>query len=413
MPDGSHTLGAEDFARLEAAARERGPAAMFDELAATLVAEKRWHALFDLRLVQARQIAGLPLTAAHAPDEPAARELLEQRSVAACREVGQGLLADGQVAAAWMYLRAAPPENLPEQLRVIAEQACGELSGPGQELTDEQSQRVDELLGVALWESVDPALGIDLMLRTQGTCAAITAFEQTVSRLPARKQDPAARRLVEHLHQEVVEALVAGRSKPKGEASAAAETAPLVTAMDRGSEPAAAAPLVVDVSHLQSVLRIARVCSDEATLRRAWELAVYAARLPADLTYPGEPPFEQVGEASRRFFGAALGIEVAEAIAFFRKAAAVADPAVAGTLPIDTLVLVLARAGRAAEALHAAVTRGPGVAAPSPMQTAGQLPSLVELAAASGEWEFLLDACRRHGDAITFAAALAAREAPA
>ena len=42
------------------------------------------------------------------------------------------------------------------------------------------------------------------------------------------------------------------------------------------------------------------------------------------------------------------------------------------------------------------------------MQTGGQLPSLIELAAASGEWDLLLDACRRHGDALTFAAALAA-----
>ena len=39
------------------------------------------------------------------------------------------------------------------------------------------------------------------------------------------------------------------------------------------------------------------------------------------------------------------------------------------------------------------------------------LPSLVELAASSGQWETLLEACRRHGDEITFAATLAARAA--
>jgi hypothetical protein len=45
------------------------------------------------------------------------------------------------------------------------------------------------------------------------------------------------------------------------------------------------------------------------------------------------------------------------------------------------------------------------------MQAAGMLPSLVELAASSGQWEVLLEACRRHGDEISFAAALAARAA--
>ena len=80
----------------------------------------------------------------------------------------------------------------------------------------------------------------------------------------------------------------------------------------------------------------------------------------------------------------------------------------AGTLPGDTLVLLLARAGRPAEALHAAVAPPRSGVSPSLMQTGGQLPSLIELAAASGELDLLLDACRRHGDALTFAAALAA-----
>ena len=73
-------------------------------------------------------------------------------------------------------------------------------------------------------------------------------------------------------------------------------------------------------------------------------------------------------------------------------------------------MLLLARAGRPAEALHAAVAHRHAAASPSPMQTGGLVPSLVELAAASGEWDLLLDACRRHGDAITFAATLAASQ---
>jgi predicted secreted protein len=45
---------------------------------------------------------------------------------------------------------------------------------------------------------------------------------------------------------------------------------------------------------------------------------------------------------------------------------------------------------------------------PSPLQAAGALPSLVDLAAASGEWDLLRKACRDRGDEITFAATLVA-----
>ena len=268
---------------------------------------------------------------------------------------------------------------------------------------------MQELVGVALWESADPALGITIVLRTQGTCNAVTAYEQAVSRLPGVRQAPAARVLVEHLYTEVVRNLAADLTQRGLDTTQplAAETplVALLVAADGLDDPS----LHVDVSHLQSVLRIARVCSDEPTLGRAWELAVYACRLPADVTYPGEPPFEAVGAASRLFYAAQLGRDVAEAVAFFRRAAVTADPLDSGTLPADTLVLLLHRLGRDAEALQAAVDRPREGGPPSAMQAAGLLPSLVELAASSGQWEMLLEACRRHGDEITFAAALAAR----
>jgi hypothetical protein len=164
----------------------------------------------------------------------------------------------------------------------------------------------------------------------------------------------------------------------------------------------------IDVSHLQSVLRIARVCTDEPTLRRAFDLACYACRLPADVTYPGEPPFEQVGEASRHWFGAQLGIDVEAALGFFRRAAARARIEEAGTLPSDVLAVLLWRLGRPAEALAAMLERPADQGMPSTLQAAGMLPSLLEIAAAAGDWRALRQACRERGDEITFAASLAA-----
>jgi hypothetical protein len=410
-----------DFAALAETCRGRGPEAMLETLAGSLAARHRWHALFDLRMVEARQRLGLPLTGDVGPLAEAARERLDERSLAACREVGWPLLAEGQVAAAWMYLRAAAaPDEVARRLAELADRVmppaddtgsgCGDS---GDDSDDEETQRfAQEILGVALWESVDPALGLALVLRTQGTCNAVTAYEQAVSRLPAVRQAPAARVLVDHLHAEVVRNLAFDLSqRGLDTAAAAASDTPLVALLEAAGGLVGDPSLHVDVSHLQSVLRIARVCTDEATLRRAWELAVYACRLPDDVTYPGEPPFEQVGEASRLFFGAQLGRDVAEATAFFRRAALAGDPLDAGTLPADTLVLLLHRVGRDAEALQAAVDRPRDGGPPSGMQAAGMLPSLVELAASSGQWDMLLEACRRHGDEITFAATLAARAA--
>jgi hypothetical protein len=405
------------FAQLAITADDAGTAAMFDTLAASLKARGRWHALFDLRLLQARVALGLPATGeltgrGGESDVPSAdRDQLDERSLAACREVGWPLLEAGHVAAAWMYLRAAAtPAEVAEKLESLAHGIIASGKSPDDEETD---ARLQEIMHVALWEGIDPALGIDLVIRTQGTCNSITAYEQAVSRLPARRQSPAAGVLVHHLHREVATALLADLTQ-RGAAVPAADTtvASIIPLLDLLREVGGEddASIHVDVSHLQSVLRIARVCTDPDVIRDAWELACYACRLPAEVVYPGEPPFEDVGESSRMFFGAQLGHDVDRAIGFFRRSAARARIEESGTLPSDTLVLLLTRLGRPMEALHAALERPAEGPMPSTMLASGMLPSLVELATAADSWDALLAACRERGDEITFAATLAARQ---
>ncbi|NBX29661.1 hypothetical protein EBR04_04305, partial [bacterium] len=256
------------------------------------------------------------------------------------------------------------------------------------------------------------ALGIELVIRTQGTCNSITAYEQAVSRLPAARQQPAAAVLVDHLHREVATNLATDLERRGIPVPAGHDAEPSIVALLDAAGGLKNDPSVhIDVSHLQSVLRNARVCTAEPTIRRAWELACYGCRLPEEVTYPGEPPFENVAEASRLFYGAQLGLEVAAAIVFFRAEALKARIEESGTLPTDTLVVLLWRLGRPAEALHAALERPAGDGMPSAMQAAGMLPSLVELAAAAGDFEPLRRACREKGDEITFAATLAAAAA--
>jgi hypothetical protein len=379
------TTTPEVFARLEDTCRAGGPAAMLDELAATLAAAGRWHALFDARLLAARLALGLPPAGDLGTVPPDVRERLDERTVAA----------------AWMYLRAAAePEKLAARLEALAARE------PPADADDEESaRRLQEIVGLALWEGVDPALGIALVLRTQGTCNAITAYEQAVSRLPAARQRPAARVLVEHLHRELCGSLAADL-EARGIADVPPDPTTLPDLLAAAGGLADDPSVHVDVSHLQSVLRIARVCDDEPTVRRAWELAVYGCRLPAEVVYPGEPPFAEVAPASRLFFGALVGRDIEEAVRFFRHAAATAETD-AGTLPCDTLVLLLWRLGRPAEALHAALGRPADRGMPSTLEAAGLLPSLVDLATAAGDWATLRRACIDRGDAITFAATLA------
>ncbi|MFM8292200.1 MAG: hypothetical protein ACKOC4_10935, partial [Planctomycetia bacterium] len=338
----------DEFARLRRTCASAGPAAMLEELAADLAAARRWHAVFDARMLQARIALGLPPAGPLGDVPSTVREQLDERTLAACRAAGWPLLAEGQVAAAWMYLRAAAePGELAPRLEALA--ARDLAADPVDEAT---ARRLQEIVGLALWEGVDPALGIGLVLRTQGTCNATTAYEQAVSRLPAARQRPAADVLVAHLHRELLTNLAAdlegrGATVP---AEPGSITDLLATAGGLTADPS----VHIDVSHLQSVLRIARVCDDERSIRRAWELASYGCRLPAEVVYPGEPPFVEVAAASRLFFGALLGRDVEQAVRFFRHAAAAADES-AGTLPCDTLVLLLARLGRPDEALHAAL----------------------------------------------------------
>ncbi|MFM8283480.1 MAG: hypothetical protein ACKOCW_07950, partial [Planctomycetaceae bacterium] len=248
---------ADPFASLTAAAREGLPAA-FAHLAASLTARRRWHALFDARLLEARYRLGLPLSGDLATAPPAARSALEEASLAACHEVGWPLLDEGRVAAGWMYLRAAAePADVAAALARVADRLASSADG-SDAVADESLQ---ELIQVALWEGVDPALGLKILLARSGTCNTITAYEQAVSRLPAARQQPAARLLVDHLHHHVAESLAGDLhrrglrtddSVPGGSAPIAALVA-AANGLDDGS-------IHVDVSHLQSVLRIARVC---------------------------------------------------------------------------------------------------------------------------------------------------------
>ena len=392
------TTESDIFATLAATAVAQGPRAMLETLAESLRERRRWHALFDLRLLQARVALSLPPTGEIGTLDETTRDKLDQASLAACREVGWPLLDEGHVAAGWMYLRAAAePQEVSRRLAALA-------SGLPED-DEAAAARLQEIVHVALREGVDPALGIRLVIESQGTCNSITAYEQAVARLPGVRQQPAATVLVDHLYQEIVAALQ-GDLERRGlvPAEQRAATRSIVALLDAAGGLRDDPSFHIDVSHLQSVLRFARICTEQPVLEKAWELSIYACRLPEEVTYPGDPPFGDVGEASRLFYAALVGRDTKEAIDFFRRAAAPDQVRPGDTLPADTLTYLLWKLDRPAEAVQAALARPSDAGMPSLFQAAGMLPSLIDLAIQGDAVDLLREACRQRGDEITFAA---------
>jgi hypothetical protein len=72
-----------------------------------------------------------------------------------------------------------------------------------------------------------------------------------------------------------------------------------------------------------------------------------------------------------------------------------------GTGPVEVYIALLARLGRYAEALEAAVEL-----VPRGVRTSGFAPSMIELASSGGAYGRLLAVCRQRDDAVGYAAAL-------
>src|SRR6202035_2072407 len=64
---------------------------------------------------------------------------------------------------------------------------------------------VDDLIAVALYERAHPVKGLELMLKSRGTCNTISAFDQALSQLSADERLRGAALLVDHLYGELLQ----------------------------------------------------------------------------------------------------------------------------------------------------------------------------------------------------------------
>jgi hypothetical protein len=370
------------------------PERLFQQVAQTLVERGEFHRLFDLRLIQERRRLGLPLdrrTPIDDVEEPL-RSQLETGYLAACREVGELLLEAGRLREAWMYLRPAGDKlSLRQRLAKVV-------------LDDD---RADELIELALFEAVDPERGYAWLLGRNGTCNAITTLDGMSTQLGLADLKSCAAVLVRHVYRELHGNLRGHLHRLKSEAPTDLSVVELI---DQHPELLADGSYHLDVSHLASTMRYARLLTERSLVEKSLEMAEYGSRLPKDLQYAGEVPFEEQFPTHRLLLDATLGRHVDDALSYFsgRASASAAGPddatAPQSTTAVETYLILLQRTGRHADALAAFAELVPQGRELSP-----HAPTLLELAAASGDWDRYEAICREREDLIGYAAGVVAR----
>lgn len=366
-----------------AALQTSGADSALEGLAKQLLSERRYHQLFDLRLLQARRRLGLSIAPAQPIDElpREQRASLEAAYLESCQEVGSLFLAERQLREAWIYLR--PTGETESMAKALV--ACNP--------SDDQ---VETLIEIALQEGVAPDWGYQLVLDRYGACSAITMFDQAAHGRTKSQRQAMAGVLVRHIHRELLSNVHADiEQRESVSLPAQATLAELVASRPELFENL---NYHLDSSHLAATVRIARLLEDTQALRLAADLCEYGRRLDPSYQYPSEEPFRQLYPTSQLFFGAQLGERVEEALAHFGERAKSLPVNEQGAAAAEVYIALLARVGRPQEAIEAVAALLP------PSGGLGLAPSLLELAALGGNATRALDVLRDQGDLVNFAA---------
>ncbi|MDP1796156.1 MAG: hypothetical protein Q8K78_01680, partial [Planctomycetaceae bacterium] len=238
---------------------------VFQRLASVLRDRKDYHKLFDALCLQKKQEMGLPLGKPTSfEDVPAdRRDEFEKTYMTAAREVGQLLLADNKPSQAFIYFHAIRET---EPIRAAVEQFV---------IPRETSEASEEMLELALFKSVHPVKGVQIMLKTHGTCSTITALDQSFSRMTPEDRAACAAMMVRTLHGE----LLASVQREVSQKMPFAPPAKTLRELCAGREWLFADNNYhIDVSHLHATTRFARSLSPGAKeLELACDLTEYAS----------------------------------------------------------------------------------------------------------------------------------------
>jgi len=366
------------FERIAKDAADAGAERAFAAAEAALVNEKEFHRLFDLLLMKARHELGLPLflqaPASSLPKD--VQEAYEPKVVDAARRVGKEFLKANDLSSAFPYF------NMISELEPLR-QALEEYK-PGDDEDD-----LDPIVDLAIAHNVHPKRGLELVVQRFGICQAITTCEQLLAQgIRSPERDECVKILVRSLHAELTERLRADVTSKEGSAPAG------IMAMLKDRDWLFADDAYhVDTSHLNAVVRMARMLPKCDEVFQAIQLCEYGRRLSPRYRYAEPAPFEDVFESSARYLKVIAGVETSKGLDYFRsRADAAAANDIENHAP-DVYVHLLTIVGRREEAvayagkkLNAAERRpafGPGVN--DLCQQAGDFDAMARYARARGD----------------------------
>lgn len=375
------------FAELQEQLQAGGATAVFDKLADLLREQKDYHKLFDALCARKKFELGAPL---HRPtsfdDIPAGkRDEFEVAYMSAAREVGQLLLADKKLGQAWIYFHAIR-ETQPVRDAIEA--------AP---LPRESSEQSEELIDLAFYKLAHPVKGMQIMLRTHGTCSTITSLDQQFQNLSPEQRSQCAAILVKSLHADLLQSIQHEVKQRMPFAPPASTLRELIAGREWLF---ADNNYHIDVSHLHSTVRFARsLVAGSPELKLALDLAEYASQLSPQFQYAGEAPFADFYPAHIQFYKFLLGENRDAALAYFQQQLDREPDAQDKALIAYVMVDLLARAEQLDKALPLAeqhlVSADPDFAA-----------AFAELCQQAGRFDVLLKSAQDRSDLVTFASAL-------
>lgn len=304
----SEATTAATFDQLDSLSRDAGDSAVIDALIDSLRTAGNHHKLFDALLLKQKHAMGLPLTRPTSfEDVPKEQQpAFEEAYVAAAREIGEALLEAGNLQEAWVYLKTIrEPGKVAEKLEAID---ASQL---------DHGEETEQLINIALNEGANPVKGLEIMLRTHGTCNTVTAMDQVVHQLPEAERSRSAALLVRELYGDLCHSLRHEVQQKIALAPPGENLRELIAGRDwlfnEGN-------YHIDVSHLSSVVRFARALEPGSPeLAQAIELAEYGTHLDSQFQYAGDPPFEDFYTSHQQFLRALADENREDALEYFRE----------------------------------------------------------------------------------------------
>lgn len=375
------------FQQLRDLKKGQGATAVFDGLAQALRDQQDYHKLFDALCLKKKYELGAPLhrptSFGDIPEEK--RDEFEKTYRAAAREVGQLLLADQKLSQSFVYFHAIGDAK---PLRDVIEAAP---------VPCESSEQSEELIDLAFYKFVHPVKGMQILLRTHGTCSTITALDQAFANLTPEQRSECASLLVNTLHNDLMQS-VTREVKHRIPLAEPAKTLKELTAgrdwlFEQNN-------YHIDVSHLHSTVRFARsLTADRPELALARDLAEYGRQLSPQFQYPGEPPFADFYPAHIQFFKYLANDNRAESLAWFQAQLDACDEPTDCAMIAYVMVDLLTRTDQLDVALPLAEKY---------LLSADRdfADAFSELCQKAGRFDILLRSAEDRNDLVTYAAAL-------